>query len=81
MDDRGERDRRLRGGSNGEGDADRGRLKRKGLVGLEEYGAAVEASSGTEAMAMSGLVDSLLQIYLLPVLVLRNKCSCKCKGK
>lgn len=47
----GERDWRLRGGSDGEGDGDRGRLKRKGLVGLEECGAEVESSSGAAAMA------------------------------
>lgn len=39
-----EGDRRFRGGSEGEGDGDRGRLKRKGLVGLEE-------SSAPEPMA------------------------------
>lgn len=51
MDEGGERDRRLRGGPDGEGDGDRGCLKRKGLVGLGECGPAVEVSSGAEAMA------------------------------
>lgn len=50
MDEGGERDCRLRGGSEGEGEGDRGRLKRKGLVGLEDFSAVVEGSSGAEAM-------------------------------
>ena len=41
---------RLRGVSEGVGDGDRGRLKRKGLVGLEEVGGGLEGLSGGEAM-------------------------------
>lgn len=40
MDEGGERERRLRGGSDEEGEGDRGRLKVKGLIRLKEYGAA-----------------------------------------
>lgn len=40
----------MREGSDGVGDGERGRLKRKGLVGLEEWGVLVEGSSGAEAM-------------------------------
>lgn len=48
----GEREWRLWGGSDGEGDGDRGRLKRKGLVGFEEEGVVLEGSSGAEAMVI-----------------------------
>lgn len=62
MDEGGERDRRLRGGSEGEGGGDRGRgrLKRKGFVGSEELGAVVEESSGAEAMVRRLVVGHLL---------------------
>ena len=40
----------MRGVSDGEGEGERGRLKRKGLVGLEESGASVEGASGAEAI-------------------------------
>lgn len=52
MDEGGEEDLRFRGGSEGEGDGDRGRLKRKGLVVLEGcWVGLVEGSSGAEAIA------------------------------
>lgn len=52
-----EEEGRLRGGSDNEGEGDRGRLKRKGLVGLED-GVVLEGSSGAETMVMEfWLVD------------------------
>lgn len=64
MEEGGERDCRLRGGSEGEGDGDRGRLKRKGFVGLEEEGAVVEEEfSGAEVMVRRSGVDHLLTTF------------------
>lgn len=61
MDEEGERDWRLREGSEGDGEGDRGRLKRKGLVGLEAWGAVVEEnSSGAEAIVRRLGVGHLL---------------------
>lgn len=55
------------GGSEGEGEGDRGRLKRKGLVGLGESGAVVEVSSGAEAMVRRlGVGHLLATMFFMP---------------
>lgn len=63
------------GGSDGEGDGDRGRLKRKGfLVGFEEEeGVVLEESSGAEAMVKEWVGRWLIENVLChPVFMLQK---------